>query len=419
MSDHVVHTVSLVLPATDYTEAGRHQATAKHWAKHSLPDLLNNHLEQLYPGDDILYIEKVTIEIADFPWNLTDAEWQSTIAAAIQKEQPAANTLALIIQQWLFYLQHGCFEKAALLTDRKAIEAYLLSHTAQWPAILLRAINKGISLPALQRLLNQHTAALATLFIEVLLNVPAADAVQAYGIILQQLKTAPTATHTLLSKLAITNQALPAKEKARLLETLLRPESSAPADAVPANKEEPEQTTPDRQEDPVTDTFIECPCAGLVLLFPYIKRFFENGQLIKDDAFVEGAAQIRAVQALYFLATGASTGDEASLVLPKLLCGMELSTYIEWEEELPASLQTEGHELLEAVIDHWKVLQHTSVEGFRETFLQRPGKLIKKGDTYTLQVEESGVDILLNSIPWGFRNYRLPWMPCNLITEWY
>lgn len=419
MKDHVVHTVSLVLPATDYTEAGRHQATAKHWAKHSLPALLNHHLERLQPGDDILYIERVTIGIADYPWNLTDAEWQSAIAAAIQKGQPAPHTLALIVQQWLFYLQHGCFEKAALLTDRKAIEEYLLSHAAQLPAILSRIISNGISLPALQRLFHQHTAALATFFIEVLLNVPATDAAQAYGVILQQLKTDPTAIYTLLSKLAVTNTALPAKEKARLLEALLRPESSKAVDAVPANRQEPEQATPDRKEDPVTDIFIECPCAGLVLLFPYIKRFFENSQLIQDDAFVNEAAQIRAVQALYFLATGASAGDEAALVLPKLLCGVELSTYIEWEEELPASLQAEGHELLQAVIDHWKVLQHTSVEGFRETFLQRSGKLIKKGDTYTLQVEESGVDILLSSIPWGFRNYRLPWMPYHLITEWY
>lgn len=419
MSSPVVHTVSLVLPAADYTEAGRHQATAKHWAKHSLPNLLNNHLERLHPGDEIVYIEKVTIEIADYPWNLTDAEWQSTIAAAIQKEQPAPDTLALIVQQWLFYLQHGCFEKAALLTDRKTIEEYLLSHTVQLPAILLRAISNGVSLPALQRLFYQHAAALATLFTAVLLDLPEADVVQAYGVIRQRLKTDPAATYTLLSKLAVTNRAVAAKEKTKLLETLLGPESSKAADGERMNKEEAEQAASGHKEDAVTDVFIECPSAGLVLLFPYIKRFFENGQLLKDDAFVDEVAQIRAVQALHFLATGASTGDEAALVLPKLLCGIELSTYIELEGELPASLQTEGNELLQAVIDHWKVLQHTSVEGFRETFLQRQGKLIKKGNSYTLQVEESGVDILLNSIPWGFRSYRLPWMSYHLITEWY
>jgi len=409
-----------VLPATDYTEAGKHQAAARHWSKHTLPGLLSDRLDQLHSGDDIVYIEKITIDISDFPWNMTDAAWRSTIADAIGTVQSSPDSLALIVQQWLFYLQHGCFEKTAILNNSKAIEQYLLSHRDKLPVAALQQPGRSLSLPLLQRLFYQHTKELAAIVIGQVFQLDNKNVPEVYTIILQQLKADPDATFALLSKIVAATMARRTKEKERLLDLLIRPDTNKKNTAATSSKND--RTISEKREDnqlPTANLPIDCPLAGLVLLFPYIKLFLENSGLVKDDAFVDEAAQHQAVQVLYYLATGQSLPTEESLILPKLLCGIELSVYISFEEELPLALQTEAHELLQAVIGHWQVLQHTSVDGFRETFLQRDGKLVWKGESYVLQVAESGVDILLNSIPWGFRNYRLPWMPYSFITEWY
>ena len=66
-----------------------------------------------------------------------------------------------------------------------------------------------------------------------------------------------------------------------------------------------------------------------------------------------------------------------------------------------------------------KILQNTSIGGFREAFLLRKGKLKFEPNQIIIIVEESGVDILLNKIPWGFRYFKLPWQAKTYITEWY
>jgi hypothetical protein len=74
--------------------------------------------------------------------------------------------------------------------------------------------------------------------------------------------------------------------------------------------------------------------------------------------------------------------------------------------------------LLKSVIQYWEVLKNTTVDSLRETFLQRDGQL-KIESAFLMQVSNSGVDILLSKLPWGFRNYKLPWMQKSIITEWH
>ncbi|MDF2188603.1 contractile injection system tape measure protein [Paraflavitalea sp. CAU 1676] len=451
MSDPVIHKVSVVLPATDYQEAGRHQSAAKHWARHSLPGLLNRHLESLAKGEEVVYIEKVTIELPDLPWNLSEGDWQRLLAEAIQVSAASPDSKALIVQQWVFYLEHGCMEKHALLASRQAMEVYVAAHFEELGPLLLQTLRSGGTFSMWQRLFGQHGEALVVLVLEALLAIDRARAVRVYAVLRRMIEADAVAAARVLLKLVVTNRAVTASRKEQLLEQLLRGGGDEARLVEPDTDGVSEELIEDAKKPSFPDTYLSCAHAGLVLLFPYIKSFFEHCGFVKEDAFVSEAAQWMAVQALYFLATGkaegargvggeeaaeatsdvvgsVSGGEEASdaadgvpeeeLVLPKLLCGVELSDYVEWKGALPAFVQREANALLEAVIDHWKVLQHTSVDGFRETFLRRTGQLVRQGDNYTLQVEESGVDILLNSIPWGFRNYRLPWMPGTLVTEW-
>jgi len=418
-----VHKVSVVLPAGSYDEASRQQASARHWARHQLPRLLERHTAQLAPDDEVVYIEKVTIELNDLPWNLSDAAWQDKLAAAIRVHAKTVDPFEPIVRQWLFYLAQGCLEKDALLADKRAIESYLLKRLDKLPSVLRHALHAGVTMAMWQRLIAQHSMPLVKQFIMIVLAVESSEAVRLYEVLKPAIEVEPELVYRLLRAAERGNTTNSISEKRALMDRLVQAKPGA-LQEIEKLRELVSKEATGRVRNDLPDASIACAHAGLVLLFPYLKRYFENSGLVEGDAFVDDGARYKAVQALHFLATGATgVGEpavqEETLVLPKVLCGMDLATFVEWPEELPEQLQKEGIELLQAVIDHWKTLQNTSIDALRETFLQRAGRLSIKNDTYTLQVEESGVDILLNSIPWGFRNYRLPWMPGHLFTEWY
>ena len=74
--------------------------------------------------------------------------------------------------------------------------------------------------------------------------------------------------------------------------------------------------------------------------------------------------------------------------------------------------------MLQAVIEQWTVLKNTSVEGLREGFLQRKGKLFSKNDNLHLQAETNSIDVLLDQLPWNLSMIKLPWMKRILRLEW-
>ncbi len=157
-------------------------------------------------------------------------------------------------------------------------------------------------------------------------------------------------------------------------------------------------------------------CAGLVLLHPFLPRFFEalgiatDGQILRPE---------RALCLLHYLATGQDIAPEYALILPKLLCNVPLEAPAESAVGLTAAETEEATALLKAVIGHWDALRDTSPDGLRGIFLARPGKLSERnGGDYLLQVETQSFDILLDSLPWGFGIIKLPWMKNMLWVEW-
>ena len=74
--------------------------------------------------------------------------------------------------------------------------------------------------------------------------------------------------------------------------------------------------------------------------------------------------------------------------------------------------------MLGSVIEHWVILKNTSIEGLRESFLQRNGKLTFANNEWLLQVEQKPYDMLLQSLPWNIGFIKLAWMNQILITEW-
>jgi hypothetical protein len=158
--------------------------------------------------------------------------------------------------------------------------------------------------------------------------------------------------------------------------------------------------------------------AGLVLLHPFLQSLFEHLGLTKENRWIDTPSHYKAVLVSEFLVTGTDEFEEFNLVLNKILCGIGLDEIIVTEMRISAEIRQECEDLLNGVITHWSVLRNTTIEGLRETFLQRSGKLSKTDDGWLLQVEQKSVDVLLNHLPWGIGIVKLPWMNEMLFVEW-
>ncbi len=158
--------------------------------------------------------------------------------------------------------------------------------------------------------------------------------------------------------------------------------------------------------------------AGAVLLAPYFKQLFTHMDLLEQGEWKNREAQYKAIHLIRFLVTGEQMCTEHSLVMEKLLCGIEISATIPREIELSETEMAEATDLLQAVISNWARLKNTSVEGLRETFLKRDGILSKKENSWLLQVERRTVDVLLESIPWSYTTLAFTWNSYIIFTEW-
>lgn len=158
--------------------------------------------------------------------------------------------------------------------------------------------------------------------------------------------------------------------------------------------------------------------AGLVLLWPYLGRFFTALDLLEDSAFVDEEAQARAVGLTQYLVTGETGEAEHQLLLNKLLCGWPFEEPLQKLEGLTDSERAECETLITSVIDNWKALKNTSVEGFRTSFLLREGCLARQELNWLLKVDRKGYDVLLERLPWGIGLIKQPWMDQPLSVEW-
>lgn len=168
----------------------------------------------------------------------------------------------------------------------------------------------------------------------------------------------------------------------------------------------------------ITEEGIFVQHAGIVLLAPFIKPFFTHLGLLTSNKFTDDTSTLKAISLLHYLATGQSSSEEYELVMPKLLCGIPLSACIDNHVTLNEKETGEAEELLTEAIAQWEILKKTSNAGLRETFLQRPGKLITRNDRPHLQVEAGPIDMLLDYLPWNISIIKLPWMKEYLQVEW-
>lgn len=159
--------------------------------------------------------------------------------------------------------------------------------------------------------------------------------------------------------------------------------------------------------------------AGMVILAPYFLRLFERLEWTEKGIFKDERMKVRAVFAMQYLVFGLTEFPETELVLNKLLA--------DWRREDVLPLSTEFSEgekevfdsLLKGAKAHWNVMEHTSADGFRGSFLIRNGVLADTGDIWQLTVEEKSYDVLLGSLPWTISPVKFPWMKKPLYVNWH
>jgi hypothetical protein len=158
--------------------------------------------------------------------------------------------------------------------------------------------------------------------------------------------------------------------------------------------------------------------SGLILLWPFLTRFFEQLALIKNGEFVNEESRNRAVFLLQQLVFNQIDFPEYDLTLNKLMVGFPLEGHLSPLAELTKDEKDLSISLLNGFISNWDKVNNSSIAAIQETFLQREGILKIKKESSLLVIEKKGVDVLLSSLPWNISIIKLTWMEKPIYVEW-
>jgi hypothetical protein len=159
--------------------------------------------------------------------------------------------------------------------------------------------------------------------------------------------------------------------------------------------------------------------AGLVILHPFLSTFFSSLNLLNEgNQFSSMETQTRAAVLLYYLQCGMMEYKEWEMPLNKTLCGMATNQIVPDNITLSPHEIEACHLLLNSVIEYWTALKGASIEALQTTFILREGKITFKEDHILIQVERTGVDILVDRLPWGIGTIKLPWLKEIMFIEW-
>jgi hypothetical protein len=159
--------------------------------------------------------------------------------------------------------------------------------------------------------------------------------------------------------------------------------------------------------------------AGLVILWPFLVRFFERLGLSEGRRFKDVAAPHRGVRLLQYLADpNQEPPPEYLLLLNKVLCGMAVDEVFDFGAPVTEDENEECSRFLAAVIEQAPILHNMSIPGFRATFLLRKGQLSTRDGAWLLRVARETYDVVLDRFPWSVAWVKLPWMEAPMHVEW-
>ena len=180
-----------------------------------------------------------------------------------------------------------------------------------------------------------------------------------------------------------------------------------------------ETETPESEEQPEVLTVGN---AGLCLLAPWFVRLFAMFGWLDEERkkFRNTASKVRAVFLLQYTVCGEEREwREAELAFNRLLTALPGNVPLPGHLPLTEEERQTADSMVAGVKANWPQMGGTSVEGFRGSFLLREGTLEQEEERWLLTVEEKAYDILLETVPWGFRQIRLPWLKKHVQVRWH
>ncbi|MDH4473233.1 MAG: contractile injection system tape measure protein [Fluviicola sp.] len=159
--------------------------------------------------------------------------------------------------------------------------------------------------------------------------------------------------------------------------------------------------------------------AGMIVLWPFLERYFEKNGLFVESKFIHQQAKEQASWLLQHLVFGSNYElFEPHIALNKVLVGLQPETPVHTPELITEQQQLLIEELLKAVMEHVPAWKNLSVENLRKAYLQREGALSARDGQWLLQVKRETYDVLLDKLPWPIQLIRLPWLEHLLVVEW-
>ena len=162
--------------------------------------------------------------------------------------------------------------------------------------------------------------------------------------------------------------------------------------------------------------------AGLCLLAPWFVRLFAMLGWLDEERkkFRSTASKVRTVFLLQYLASGEEKAwREAELAFNRLLTALPGHVPLPGRLPLADEERQTADGMVAGVKANWPQMNGTSVEGFRGSFILRGGTLEQEEERWLLTVEEKAYDLLLETVPWGFRQIRLPWLKKHVQVKWH
>lgn len=157
--------------------------------------------------------------------------------------------------------------------------------------------------------------------------------------------------------------------------------------------------------------------AGLILIHPFIKTFFEHCNLLdpKTQQLIDPES---CAHLLHYIATGKTNAPEYDMVFEKFLCNIPLNQTISKHIKLSRKHKTQAKNVIESVQHNWNPMKKSSAALLQNEFFQRSGKLVVTDHDYTLTVERKAQDILLDKLGWGLGLIKLPWQEKFIFVNW-
>lgn len=327
------------------------------------------------------------------------------IVSAKQTNKTKEIVAIVHLKDFLFYLENGYLSWSCSSKNLSELERnlYQIKEILQVKDIG-RIMGILTQVVAIQRLSWQFSTPFFILFLKALQKRFGLDSIF------------PATIATKLDRVFI-HEKSPQVQKEKISKLLLTSiEKSSKKESGAESKSKINETSNYVKEDAINDLY--CKYVGIILIHPFLKKFFETFLLLNDDEFKNEAAKEKAVHLLYYIATGKENPEEPDTVFLKLICGLPLSFPLRKKIRLTQQEKEESENLLTAVLGYWTKLKKTSIHGLREGFIQREGKVMFENDNWRIIVEQKGIDVLMSSFPWGVSIVKLTWLKDKIWVDW-